>query len=50
MDEANILMDRLMGALDRELRAQTWRIVTAIFAAMGTLAAVVGATAVLLRV
>ena len=40
---------KLMGAMDREFRAQTWRLVTAMFAAMGTFAAFIGATVALLR-
>jgi hypothetical protein len=40
---------KLMSAMDREFRAQTWRIVTAMFAAVGTFAAAIGATAALLR-
>jgi hypothetical protein len=41
---------KLMSAMDREFRAQTWRIVTAMFAAVATFAAAIGATAALLRV
>jgi hypothetical protein len=35
--------------MDREFRAQTWRLVTAMFAAIGTFAAAIAATAALLR-
>ena len=41
---------KLMSTIDREFRAQTWRVITAMFAAVGTLAAAIGATAALLRV
>jgi hypothetical protein len=41
---------KLMSYMDREFRAQTWRLVTAMFAAMGTFAAFIGATVALLRV
>lgn len=40
---------KLMSVMDREFRAQTWRMVTAMFAAVGTFAAAIGATAALLR-
>ena len=44
-----IFEDKFMSMMDREFRAQTWRMVTAMFAAVGTFAAAIGATAALLR-
>jgi hypothetical protein len=39
----------LLGHMEREFRAQTWRLVTAILAAMGSLAAAMGVFAALAR-